>query len=293
MELYLNEDKNINLSRFYTCDNIFDSDIDLYDADTGKIVFSFKKKVIDDKYYKLNSQVIKYSKTYSSNRGDAAGVTNVKDLQKGMEHWKNYPVEVVDKNGSALPDDHQEVTSFIKMKNGMICKRKRSNQVKSQSIGGYDKSNVFPCRLTNWTARHLIAYKSIFPLCKVVSDLYFSYFPDYWLNQYDKYSKSPKDFVIPDTNFSTLTINANFRTAAHKDKGDCKDGLTCFSVIDEDDFGGGELCFPTYDIGINVRQGDLVIFDPHVIHCNNKLKKDGRISLVFYLREKLHNCENK
>lgn len=288
MELYLAE-KPVELKKFYTCDNIITTDCDLYDINTGELIFCFKKNVIPHELYNIDKSIIQYSTVYSNNRGDAAGITNIKDLQKGMTHWKNYPIDVVDKNGNTLKD-HNETTSFIKMKSGEINKRKRSNQVMSNSIGGYDKSNRYPCRLTNWTRKHLNQYKTIFPLSKKISDLYFSYCPDKWLKQYEKYQKSPKEFIIPDTNFSTLTINCDFRTAAHKDAGDCKDGLTAFTVKDLDNFKGGQLCFPTFDIALEIRQGDLLLFNPHITHCNNKLSKEGRMSFVFYLREKMDKC---
>ena len=37
-----------------------------------------------------------------------------------------------------------------------------------------------------------------------------------------------------------------------------------------------------YDLGLNVEQGDLCIFNPHTAHCNNPLKGTGRMSFVFY-----------
>ncbi len=289
MELYLTE-QHIELKKFYTCDNIIRSDCDLYNKDTDELIFSFKKNVIPKELYDIDKKVIKYSTAYSNNRGDAAGVTNIKDLQKGMEHWNNHPVAVVDKNGNELKEGHNQTTSFIKMKKGEINKRKRSNQVMSNSIGGYDKSNRFPCRLTNWTRKNLDAYKSVYGLSQKVSELYFSYCPDKWLNQYDKYIKSPPEYTIPDTNFSTLTINCDFRTAAHKDAGDCKDGMTAFTVKNLDNFKGGELVFPTYDLALDICEGDLLIFNPHITHCNNPLKKQGRMSFVFYLREKMDKC---
>ena len=76
------------------------------------------------------------------------------------------------------------------------------------------------------------SFESVFPLCKFISDEYFSYAPDKWLSQYEKYKRCPQEFVIPDTNFSTLTINMDFRTACHKDKGDCKEGLTAFTRLE-------------------------------------------------------------
>jgi len=289
MELYLTE-KPVELKQFFVIKDIIHTDCDLYDKDTGDLIFCFKKNVIPKELYNIDKKVVKYSQQYSTNRGDAAGITTKEGVQKGMTSWKNYPIDVVDKQGHSLPENHNQTTSFIKMKDGSINKRKRSNQAMSNSIGGYDKSNVYPCRLTNWTRRNLKEYRTVFPLSKKVSDLYFSYVPDKWLKQYEKYQQSPPEYTIPETNFSTLTINCDFRTAAHKDAGDCKDGLTAFTVKELDNFKGGELCFPTYNIGIDIREGDLLIFNPHIIHCNNPLQKEGRMSFVFYLREKMNLC---
>lgn len=289
MELYLTE-QPVELKQFLNVNKIILNDCDVYDKDTDELVICFKKNVIPKELYNIDKKLIKHASLYSNNRGAAAGITNIKDLQKGMEHWRNYPIEVIDKHGNPLPDNHKEITSWIRMKDGTINKRKRSNQVMSNSVGGYDRGNIYPCRLTNWTRKNLQAYESIFPLSKYISDLYFQYAPDKWLNQYDKYSKSPPEFTIPDTNFSTLTINMDFRTATHQDKGDCKDGLTAFTIKNIDDFKGGELCFPTYNIAFDIQEGDLLLFNPHKIHCNNPLTKKGRMSFVFYLREKMDLC---
>jgi predicted 2-oxoglutarate/Fe(II)-dependent dioxygenase YbiX len=82
----------------------------------------------------------------------------------------------------------------------------------------------------------------------------------------------------------------DFRTACHRDKGDCKDGLTAFTVKKCGEYRGGELCFPEYHIGLNVEQGDLLLFNPHIAHCNNPIIGKGRMSFVLYLREKMDKC---
>ena len=56
------------------------------------------------------------------------------------------------------------------------------------------------------------------------------------------------------------------------------------------DYSGGELIFPEYDICVNIEQGDLLMFNPHIAHCNNPIDGNGRISFVLYLREKMAEC---
>lgn len=291
LEIFLDKNHQVQLGEFLTCNNIINEDCDLYDSHTGDIVFLFRKKIIPSELYVLHTSLIKHSSTISANRGNSAGKVTIDGLVKGKEHWKAFPVALCNQKGELLEGDIKKSSSFFKYNDGRTSKRARSNSVASQSIGGFDKSPQFPCRLTHWTKHHLDAYKSIYPLCEYVSDRYFEYFPDKWLNQYDIYRNAPQEYVIPKTNFSTITLNNTFRTASHQDKGDCKKGLTCFTTKKIGDYSGGELHFPEYGIGANVEEGDLLIFNPHIIHCNNEIKGNGRIAFVFYLREKMNQCK--
>jgi len=230
MELYSSKIGSADDGHFYIFDKIINESCDLYDSDTDKLIFSFKKNVIPKELYNIDKKIISHATSLSYNRGTASGVVNSAGLRRGMENWKKKPKYPCNKNGNPLPEDHKKHSAFFKYEDGRISKRTRSNSVASQSIGGFDKNPQHPCRLTYWTKNNLKSYETIFPLCKYISDKYFSYVPDKWLSQYEKYKNSPQEFVIPDTNFSTLTINCDFRTACHRDAGDCKDGLTCFTV---------------------------------------------------------------
>ena len=288
MELYLKKSKEAKVGDFYNCSNVYNCDVEAYDAESDNIIFCLKKNVIDSKYYDFDEKLVKLSKMESVNRGNAAGKVTISGLQRGKEHWKAFPVALTDAKGNDVTGEKS--SAFFKYNDGRISKRARSNSVQSFALGGFDKSPQHPCRLTHYTKKHLEEYKTIFPLCQKISELYFNYFPDKWITQYDAYSKSPDEFLVPETNFSTITLNHDFRTASHRDKGDFKEGLTCFSVKRCGDFSGGELIFPEYDIAVNIEEGDLLIFNPHEAHCNNPLKGNGRMSMVFYLREKMHLC---
>ena len=290
MELYKDKIQKAIIGEFYNIDTIINEDCDLYDNTTGELIFSFKKKIIEDDFYNIDAKIIKHAGGLSYNRGSATGTVTAQGLRRGMEKWTKKPEMPCDKDGNPLPEDHKKHSSYFKYEDGRISKRQRSNSVASQSIGGFDKSPMYPCRLTYWTKANLEPYKTIFPLCKDISEKYFSYAPEKWLHQYEKYQNCPQDYVIPDTNFSTLTINMDFRTAAHQDKGDCKTGLTAFTIKKCGEYRGGELCFPEYNLGLNIEQGDLLLFNPHEAHCNNPLIGKGRMSFVLYLREKMDKC---
>ena len=107
--------------------------------------------------------------------------------------------------------------------------------------------------------------------------------------------------------YSTLTLNYDFRTAAHIDRGDLIDSLSTLTILEEveDNYSGCYLGLPEYKIAINVKSGDTLIFDAHEFHANTEMKVlsdilpidnltgkpfGGRISIVAYLRNRISEC---
>lgn len=95
---------------------------------------------------------------------------------------------------------------------------------------------------------------------------------------------------INNTVFTTVTVNRDWRTAAHTDKGDFKEALSCIAFLGRG-FRGGYFGFPRYRILIEARPGDAILADPHEPHCNTRIEKTEangtRYSMVCYLREDL------
>jgi hypothetical protein len=94
---------------------------------------------------------------------------------------------------------------------------------------------------------------------------------------------------IKKTVFTTATINRNWRTATHTDRGDFKEALSCIAFLGKG-FRGGYFGFPQYRILIETRPGDAILADPHEPHCNTEIDIDEngtRYSMVCYLREDL------
>ena len=101
-----------------------------------------------------------------------------------------------------------------------------------------------------------------------------------------------------DTPFTTVTVNKNFRTAAHRDAGDLHEGFSNLTVVAKGDqqWTGGYLVLPEFRVAINIRPGDLLLINNHAgIHGNTELlPPEGktladmeRISLVCYFRENM------
>ena len=81
-----------------------------------------------------------------------------------------------------------------------------------------------PCRLTKFTKKQTQNWKKSIPLIIEVDKQFKKLVPDRHQAQL-KQAKETPDFQIENTAFSTVTLNYNFRTATHRDKGDLPEGF--------------------------------------------------------------------
>lgn len=170
-----------------------------------------------------------------------------------------------------------------------------TRRVPSTIVGFAAASNALPCRTTALYKKHEAFFKaSTFALVKNISDIFKMTCPEIWNIQKAFVDRVHPSMVIDDTVFTTLTVNRNFRTAAHRDRGDFHSGLGNLAVFQDPrhpEYTGGELLLPEYRIAFDVRQGDLLFVDVHQLHANNVISGKGRISLVCYAMEKIVQCQ--
>lgn len=127
-------------------------------------------------------------------------------------------------------------------------------------------------------------------LYKDVDKIFKKQEPKYYMEQKKEYNKILNELKIPKTNFTTITVNRNFRTATHTDKGDLQNGLSCIVCIGNDHYKGGFLGFPKQSLLVKIKPGDVIFMDSHQPHCNTELitgKQGIRFSLVCFIREKM------
>jgi hypothetical protein len=166
-----------------------------------------------------------------------------------------------------------------------------ANKVNSGIAGWYDRYPRAPFgRATAYTQHHYSKFEKSFPFLQSLNRGFKELMPQRWSNQRKAADTLDQRFLVPDTVFTTITVNKTFRTACHRDAGDFNDGLSNLLVLSNNGkFTGGYLVFPEYRIAVNVRPGDLLLVNNHeVIHGNTPIETydDGeRISLVCYLRE--------
>lgn len=326
-----------------------------YKDDNGdeKLLLKFRKKCISNSLLKIGWRSYKDLAKPSRGRGASAG-----PIDKGGVYWKkrnivntgkwstgyltpdgNKMKEELDKlsieelndkvkaleikfKKSDIVDKESIIHLIIKKQNG-ISKMKVNNQVASNPIGFYESSKNFadlPCRLTHFTRTNYKNYKDGLQFIQKIDSMFKKLIPESHQKQLSRANEKPH-LKIPETAFSTITINRNFRTALHKDAGDFSGGFGNLTVIERGSYHGGYTVFPQFGVGVDVRSGDFLAMDVHQWHSNTAIfeteedktlnskldkvfndnpevgtvgldKKYTRLTFVCYLREKILNCSD-
>jgi hypothetical protein len=166
-----------------------------------------------------------------------------------------------------------------------------AKSVYSGVAGWYDRYPRIPYgRATSYTEKQPELFAKSYPFLQSLNRGYKELLPWRWGNQKAATDKMDPRFMVPETVFTTITVNKSFRTACHRDAGDLNEGLSNLLVLGDGEYTGGYLVFPEYRVAVNVRPGDLLLVNNHeIIHGNTEIKlnheKAERISLVCYFRE--------
>tara|TARA_B100000315_G_C14515267_1_gene558854 strand:- start:64 stop:1146 length:1083 start_codon:yes stop_codon:yes gene_type:complete len=304
-------------------DAIIKSDCDVYREDEDgqqHLLLKFRKKVIPTKMCQVAFRALeKEAKKKHPNRGAAAGLVDIKNLP-------HYVGEIVKVDKYRVFYKHK--------KDGKLAKDNISNMVSSSIIGYFDRvdrnslnssnsnnkknnNDKIPCRTTKFTMEEVEKWNIIQPLIKKIDSLFKKLVPKRHSNQLNRAKETP-NFQIGNTAFSTITLNYNFRTATHQDKGDYPEGFGNLVVLENPNnkYKGGYTGFPQFKVAVDVRQGDFFAFDIHQWHCNTSITgktklvkkrgKDkkgnwttrmvkeplyGRLSVVCYLRKNMIKCK--
>lgn len=170
-----------------------------------------------------------------------------------------------------------------------------ANAVDSSIVGFTDPSGFYQCRQTVLHKQHEKDFQSggsTIKLLNYVSKTFKEFAPAQYRKQESFIRKINQNMRLGKTVFSTITVNVDFRTRAHKDAGDFESGLGNLVVFKLDNYSGGELLLPEYNLAFHIEEGDILFFDTHEVHCNNPIKGKGRLSLVCYARKHiLDKCQ--
>ena len=174
----------------------------------------------------------------------------------------------------------------------LISKTTYANPVNSGIAGWYDRYPRIPYgRATSYTEKHFDKFKKSYPYLQHLAKAFAELLPWRYGNQKRASEKIDQRFLVPDTPFSTITVNRNFRTAAHYDPANMDDGFANICVFSNSDkYRGAYLVFPEIGYAVNIRPGDLLFVNNMAgLHGNTELILDDpnaeRISIIAFFHE--------
>jgi len=199
---------------------------------------------------------------------------------------------------SKLP--HDQMPAEAKQVIGMTSDTTYANQVNSGIAGWFDRYPRIPyLRECAYTKNHFEDFQKSFPFLQSLNKGFAELLPARYAAQRKFADKIDSRYFVPETVFTTVTVNSKFRTAMHYDAGDYTEGLSNLLVLSNNgNYSGGYLVAPEYRVAFNVRPGDLLLINNHeVMHGNTEMvyhEPDAeRVSLVCYLREGMANGGTK
>ena len=172
--------------------------------------------------------------------------------------------------------------------------------------GFYDRYPRIPYgRATNYTEQNASKFELSYPYMRKLDSLFKELVPQRHAFQKKVAESIDERFIVAgDTAFSTITVNKNYRTTAHRDGANLEGGFSNLSTVTDGDIGweGGLFVLPEYRVAINLRPGDALLVDnAGIIHGNTPIiPPDGmdledmeRISMVSYMRDGMQELKSK
>ncbi len=178
---------------------------------------------------------------------------------------------------------------------GTMSKTSWGKQVNSGVVGYLDRSTRHPyCRQTAYSRNHLDGFGWCITLAQAVDEVFARECPDRHAAQMLQVARTPPWWVIPGTSFTTVTVNKNFATACHTDKGDLPEGFGVIAAVCSGQYDGGYLVFPKYRVAVDLGTTDVLLCDVHEVHGNTRfVGTEGefeRLTCVFYFRRNMPDC---
>lgn len=220
-----------------------------------------------------------------SNRSNVWSIERTKKENFNFEEW-------VEATKVKSRDEQVAAAKYVADK--LICQTTYANSVFSGVAGWFDRYPRIPYgRATSYTEKNFEKFQMAYPFLQHLAKGFKELLPWRYNNQMTEAKKIDSRFLVPETPFTTITVNKTFRTAAHFDAGDLHTGLSNLLVLSNNgNYKGGYLVAPEYRVAVNVRPGDLLLINNHeVLHGNTPMElldeEAERISIVCYFREKM------
>lgn len=257
-------------------------------------VAKLKGKFLDESHYHT---LINYDCDAYDNYGNLLfrfrkGVFPLETLELGYNSFKG-SIQLTEGRGITSGSSHKRIR-----KDGSESNITVGNKVLSGNVGYMDSGAMVKyCRMSAFGRDHFEKFEAGFPFVKKVDDFYSELCPKHYAKQRSLADSTNRNYVIPETSFTTVTVNESFRTATHQDAGDFKDGFGNLIVYNDQSYDGGYFVLPQYGIAVDLQNTDILFVDVHKWHGNTEMKvcegyeKPFRISFVLYYRENMFKCK--
>jgi len=175
----------------------------------------------------------------------------------------------------------------------------RTSGLKTTSrIFGYNPRNVIRkdfCSATSMATEHPNEHAAICAFGSTLAELYAQHFPQvYAMHKNEVDAKFTAGWRIGNTPFTSGIVNKNNPLKYHFDAGNVKNVLSNM-VVFKRGIGGGYLSCPEFDIGFEVADNTVILFDgQNILHGVTPIEKQSsdsyRYSMVYYTLQKMWSC---
>lgn len=206
----------------------------------------------------------------------------------------NRPIILYKKLDRDLTKRVRQAVKNIKYQTGT-----RTGGLKSTSrIFGYSPRNTIRkdfCSTTSLSVDYPAEHEIICSFGSELAKLYTDYFPDVYKTHNDIVKdRVLSDWVIGKTPFTSGIVNKNNPLKYHFDAGNIKNVLSNM-VVFKGGVQGGYLACPEYNVGFEVADNTVILFDgQNILHGVTKIKKlnphSYRYSIVYYTLQNMWNC---
>jgi len=181
---------------------------------------------------------------------------------------------------------------------GTPSNRRSAREVLSGLMGFMDRHGQDRyCRPTRFTAQQVAHWVATQPYLRAVDAVFREACPERYAAQMAAVRATHPEWVIEDTAFTTVTVNRDFQTAVHTDKGDLPEGFGVITVLRRGEYRGGYLVFPKYRVAVDLGDRDVLLADVHEYHGNTAITHRSaeaeRISCVLYFRRHMIRCGSR
>jgi hypothetical protein len=233
------------------------------EPETGRVIATLVKGAIDMETCAKVWPVIAKINLKTDNRGKSSGLDYTNESRKGDRQVKS---------------------------------RRTTETVNSGVIGFYDRYPRIPfCRQCAWNQQNNADWQKLLPLFAKVNDVHKKYAIKEWAAQMRATQTVKPDWLIPNTIYSTVTVNKNYRTGYHFDGKNMAGGFSSMLLLRQGHITGGYTVFPRYRVAIKMDTGDIALFNGQgELHGNTEIsvltKGAQRCTMVHYFRKGMLDC---